>query len=157
MLNANQYSDNMNTITYFTPLYNTEFNFDEYTLAENSSIRKFSDDEKEWFQEFYKDYTPIITNSHNLTHILEIKINLEVEEPVLEANKRISELIKLLRVFKNGDLRIGGLYYYEEAKIRRINYEPIDAYSNKKITIQEQVLPLDEINCIPFENEYIIL
>ena len=25
----------------------------------------------------------------------------------------------------------------------------------KKITIQEQVLPLDEINCIPFENEYI--
>ena len=129
----------MSSIIYFTPLYNTEFDFDQYEIIENSKIRKFSDDEKKWFEDFYKNYRPVLTNFSNLTHILEIKIDPDVEEPGLEAKTRINELISLLRVFKNGDLRIGGLYYYADSnKIKRINYEPIDAYSSKKFTIQEE-------------------
>ena len=141
-------ANNMETIIYFTPLYNTEFDFDQYEIEKNSKIRKISEYEKKWFEDFYENYTPVITNIYDLTHILEIKIDVDIESPVeevesmtpsLEVKTRINELISLLRVFKNGDLRIGGLYYYEDSnKIKRINYEPIDAYSSKKFTIQEE-------------------
>ena len=95
MLNANQSTDNMSSIIYFTPLYNTEFDFDQYEIIENSKIRKFSEDEKKWFEEFYKNYRPVLTNFSNLTHILEIKIDLDVEEPGLEAKTRINVIILL--------------------------------------------------------------
>ena len=129
----------MSAIIYFTPIYNAEFLFEECEIEKNSKIRKISEFEKEWFEDFYKNYTPVITNIYDLTHILEIKIDVDVESPSLEVETRINELISLLRVFKNGDLRIGGLYYYPDSnKIKRINYEPMDAYSSKKFTIQEE-------------------
>ena len=132
-------TNNTESIIYFTPIYNVEFLFEEYEIGKNSKIRKISEDEKKWFEEFYKNYTPVITNIYDLTHILEIKIDVDVESPSLDAKTRINNVISLLRVFKNGNLRIGGLYYYADSnKIKRINYEPIDAYSSKKFTIQEE-------------------
>jgi len=133
----------INKIFYFTPLYNFKASFEEFLITDDIKIRKIQEQEKMWLGKKYEHYTPVKTNIIDLTHILIINIEKNSKTPSRFAKQKIDKIIDFLRIFKQGDVRVGGLYYFgksekwnPENKITRINYEPIGIYSTRKYYIK---------------------
>lgn len=132
-------------IYYFTPIYNLKGNFNEFDIDEITKIRKIRDYEKKWLEQKYENYTPVKTNIYDLEYILIIKIEKNSQNPTSEAKKKIRDIVDLLRIYKKGDLRTGGMYYFDKSekwnpqnKIKRITYEPIVIHSENIYLIKTQ-------------------
>ena len=127
---------------YLVPLYNFDTSEKPIELNSDIKIRKILDNEKDWFIEHH-DYTPIKTQIHDLSHVLILKVDKKNKDPTNHIRIKIRNIIDLLRLFKQGDVRRGGLYYFPRSEkwnpsneLSRIDFEPIGVYSSKKYTLQ---------------------
>ena len=82
-------------------------------ISESLKIRSISTLEKEKLTEFYQSINLVIGNLEKVTHVIIVRIekdNKKNKDTKTIAENEILDLRNLLKIFKDGDLKTGGLY-----------------------------------------------
>jgi len=141
----NYLENEQNKLFYFSPLYNFEFDANEFLIDEFIKIRKISDDEQKYLLDYYEKFSPIKISIKKIKYVFLISIKNDADDPGNLAREKIIQTINKFKIIKHGDIHSGGLYNFEKSenwnpnnKFARILIEPVDIFSRDKYFLKKK-------------------
>ena len=141
-----EYLDNDSKyIYYFSPIHNFKSDFESIQINQITKIRQVSDTELSQMIEFGQAIPTVKANLDRVSHIILTKIERDSHhEPRSEANGEIQNTCNILKIFKEGDIRTGGLYSIAFSEswnprnlVDKIEFEPFKVYSKNKLLLDD--------------------
>ena len=141
----NYLENEQNKLFYFSPLYNFEFNVDEFLIDEFIKIRKISEAEQRYLLDYYEKFSPIKVSIKKIKYVFLINIKNDEDDPANLAREKILQTINKFKIIKHGDIRSGGLYNFDKSenwnprnKFDRILIEPVGIFSKNKYFLNKK-------------------
>ena len=134
--------------TYFSPLHNFKSNLESININKSTKIRRVTNTEKQKMKEVHQGVSNIIANLEKISHILVVQIEKKGrnQQPKIEANQEILNVCNILKVFKEGSIKTGGLFAFNLSEnwnprknISRIDFEPLETYSVNKFLFDDNI------------------
>lgn len=157
----NYLENDKNTLYYFLPIYNFEFNDNELVIDEFIKIRKISKNEEKFLMKYYDKFSPIKVSLSKIKYVFIINIQNDLEDPLSLAEKKIFQVLNKFKILKSGDIRSGGLYNFDKSenwnpknKFHRIKIEPIGIISSKKYSLRKKYSKKFQTMLIQISNQY---
>ena len=131
-------------VYYFSPIHNFKSDYKSIQINQITKIRQVSDTELSQMIKFGQAIPTVKANLDRVSHIILTKIERDGHhEYETEANQEIQNTCNILKIFKEGDIRTGGLYSIAFSEswnprnlVDKIEFEPFKVYSKNKLCIE---------------------
>ena len=157
----NYLENDKNTLYYFSPIYNFEFNENELVIDEFIKIRKISKNEEKFLMKYYDQFSPVKVSLSKIKYVFIIKIKNDIDDPSSLVDKKIFQVLNKFKILKSGDIHSGGLYNFDKSenwnpkdKFHRITIEPVGVFSNKKYFLLKRHSKKFQTMLIQISNQY---
>jgi len=141
----NYIKNEKNTLFYFTPLYNFEFDGSELCVEPFVKIRKIFENERNYLFEYYDKFSPVKVSVNKIKYLLIITVDDDVSDPSSFVENKIYQVLNKFKIINDGNIRSGGLYNFDKSekwnprnKFHRIRIEPVGISSNNKYTLRKK-------------------
>ena len=136
----NYFENDQNTLYYFCPMYNFEFNDDVIIIDDYIKIRKIRENEKKYLFNLYDKFSPVKISLKRIKYVMITKISQNTSNPRLMVERKNIQLVNKLKILKFGNIRLGGLYNFNTSEnwnpknnFDRLKYEPVSTKLEKFI------------------------